>query len=375
VGTKPIVLPEALAAIISACIDDAACTTVVALVAAFFVAAFFVGAFFAAAFFVVAFFVVAFFVAAFFVAAFFVAAFFVVAFFVAAFFVAAVDASFLEVTFRAATDEAERAERSVLREALPTVDEGVWEAIRAGLRKRECASKLPTMSDLFALPVVSVADVAERQALLVLDAAGTAVHASHTAAGQHLLLRLFNDDVARPFAIANAPNPSGLLEFLIKLPPERMPRVTSLSTTDRIDASACVGRGFALHEMVGKDLLLCGVGSGIAPLRAALDAIVAQRHDFGSVALLYGVRTSGELCFKERFGAWAGLDVKVVPVVSRPAESGWAGAVGYVQDHVPPLRRPDDTAVLVCGLPDMEKALASALALRGIKAQQLRRNW
>jgi NAD(P)H-flavin reductase len=281
----------------------------------------------------------------------------------------------LRVTFGVATGDADRAEARALRGALPTVDEEVREAMCTGLRKRWCASKLHIMSDLFALPVVSVTDVAERQALLVLDAAGTAVHASHTAAGQHLLLRLFNDDVARPFAIANAPNASGRLEFLIKLPPERMPRVTSLSTTDRIDASPCVGRGFALHDMVGKDLLLCGVGSGIAPLRAALDAIVAARGDFGTVALLYGVRTPGELCFKERFGTWSGLDVKVVPVVSRPAESGWAGAVGYIQDHVPPLRRPNDTEVLVCGLPDMEKALASALALRGIGPQQLRRNW
>jgi sulfhydrogenase subunit gamma (sulfur reductase) len=231
------------------------------------------------------------------------------------------------------------------------------------------------MSDLFALSVVSVTEVAERQALLVLDAAGTAVHASHTVAGQHLLLRLFNDDVARPFAIANAPDASGRLSFLIKLPPERMPRVTSLSTSDRIEASTCVGRGFALHEWHTKDLLLCGVGSGIAPLRAALEAIVADRHRFGAVSLLYGVRTPGELCFRERFGTWAGLDVKVVPVVSRPGDSGWAGAVGYIQDHLPALARPDDTHVLVCGLPDMEKALASALAGLGVSPQQLHRNW
>lgn len=231
------------------------------------------------------------------------------------------------------------------------------------------------MSDFFALSVVSVAEVAERQALLVLDAAGTAVHASHTAAGQHLLLRLFNDDVARPFAIANAPDPSGRLEFLIKLPPERMPRVTSLSTSDRIEASTCMGRGFPLQELQGKDLLLCGVGSGIAPLRAALEAVVVERSRFGAVALLYGVRTPGELCFRERFGTWTGLDVKVVPVISRPADSGWQGAVGYIQEHLPGLARPDDTHVLVCGLPDMEKALASALAGRGIGPQRLHRNW
>jgi len=236
------------------------------------------------------------------------------------------------------------------------------------------------MTDLFALPVVSVVEVAARQALLILDASNTPVHASHVTAGQHLLLQLFDDDVPRPFALANAPDGSGRLEFLIKVPEDRMPRVLALLVGDKLPASLCIGRGFPFDIVRqvpgGADLWLCGVGSGVAPLRAAIEFLVGDRQAYGEITLLYGVRTPDELCFRERFATWAGLGVRVVPVVSRPAETSWTGATGYVQDHLPPaFARHMSTHAFVCGLPDMEKAICAALLARGVGPDQVHRNW
>lgn len=240
------------------------------------------------------------------------------------------------------------------------------------------------MSDLFALPVVSVIEVAARQALLVLDARNTAVHDSHAIAGQHLLLQLLDDDVARPYAVANAPNDSGLLEFLIKLPHDRMPRVLALMPGDTVPASPCIGRGFPFDILRQRpqraDLWLCGVGSGVAPLRAAIEFLLHDRHAWGELTLLYGVRSADELCFTEHFGVWAGLGVRVVPVVSRPAVNvdgtSWSGALGYVQDHLPAaFSRPQHTHALICGLPDMEKATCAALLTRGVGPDRVHRNW
>ena len=236
------------------------------------------------------------------------------------------------------------------------------------------------MADLFALPVVSVAKIAARQVLLVLDAAHTPVHASHVVAGQHLLLQLFNDDVPRPFAVANAPDASGRLEFLIKVPEERMTRVRALLPSDKLPASTCVGRGFPfdlIRHVPGRaDLWLCGVGSGVAPLRAAMEYLVADRTAWGDITLLYGVRTPDELCFRERYGTWAGLDVRVVPVISQPADTLWAGATGYVQEHLPArFARHESTHAFVCGLSAMEKAICAALLERGAGPDQVHRNW
>jgi len=263
------------------------------------------------------------------------------------------------------------------------------------------------MSDLFALPVVSVVEIAARQILLVLDARGTPVHSSHVTAGQHLLLQLLDDDVPRPFALANAPDASGRLEFLIKVPEDRMPRVLALLVGDKLPASACIGRGFPFdivrHVPGGADLWLCGVGSGVAPLRAAIEFLVSERQRYGDITLLYGVRTPDEIVFssvptletkpsqqtvraeprsgsgwtvRDRFGVWAGLGVRVVPVVSRPAGTSWTGATGYVQEQLPSsFARPMSTHAFVCGLPDMEKATCAALAARGVGPDHVHRNW
>lgn len=236
------------------------------------------------------------------------------------------------------------------------------------------------MSDLFALPVVSVVEIAARQILLVLDARDTPVHRSHVTAGQHLLLQLFDDDVPRPFALANAPDPGGRLEFLIKLPHDRMSRVLSLLVGDKLSASACVGRGFPFdivrHVPGGADLWLCGVGSGVAPLRAAIEFLVSERQRYGDITLLYGVRTPDEIVFRDRFGVWAGLGVRVVTVVSRPTGTSWTGATGYVQSLLPSsFARPMSTHAFVCGLTDMEKATCAALLARGVGPDQVHRNW
>jgi NAD(P)H-flavin reductase len=232
------------------------------------------------------------------------------------------------------------------------------------------------MSELHALPVVSVELVAARQALLVLDASGTTVQAGHTAAGQYVKLALFADDVARPVAIATRPGP-GKLEFLLKAPDERLAQIVSLQPGERVRASAPLGRGFPLDQARGRDVWMFAVGSGVAPLKAVIERVLEERHAFGDVVLHYGVRHVDELAFRARFGAWLGQGVRVVPVVSKPrADEAWSGLLGHVQDHLPAaFAHPDNVVAFVCGLPEMEKAVTAALLQRGVGPERVGRNW
>ena len=233
------------------------------------------------------------------------------------------------------------------------------------------------MHDLHALPVVSVDAIAARQALLVVDAAGSVVHRGHTTPGQYVKLGLFADDVPRPIALANRPGPARL-EFLIKAPDDRLAALLALSPGDKVHASAPLGRGFPVEQARGRDLWLFGVGSGVAPLKAVVEHVLADRGAYGDVVLFYGVRAVDELCFTERFGAWLGQGVRVVPVVSRPGDGdrAWSGATGHVQDHPPAaFARPDETVAFVCGLPEMEKSVAAALLQRGVGPDRVLRNW
>jgi NAD(P)H-flavin reductase len=231
------------------------------------------------------------------------------------------------------------------------------------------------MSELHALPLLSVEPIAARQALLVVDASGSAVHRGHTAPGQYLQLGLFDDDVPRPAAIASRPG-SSRLEFLLKGNDERIARILSLQPGERVRASAPLGRGFPLDHARGRDVWMFAVGSGIAPLKAVVERILEERTAFGEVVLHYGVRHVDELAFRARFGAWVGQGVRVVPVVSRPGPERWDGLTGHVQDHLPAtFARADHLIAFVCGLPEMEKAVAAALLARGVGPERVLRNW
>ncbi|MBI1945411.1 MAG: NAD-binding oxidoreductase [Deltaproteobacteria bacterium] len=235
------------------------------------------------------------------------------------------------------------------------------------------------MSDApLGLPVVSARELASRQVLLAVSVRGSGLAAAHTVPGQYSRLTL-EDGVARQFVIASPPGSSNF-EFLLKVPPERVAALTALGPEDRVLVGRPQGAGFPLVQAEGRSLFLIGVGSGIAALRSVVEHLLPRRTSFDDVTLLYGVRHHDELAFVERFGDWAGHSIKVVPVVSRPrpdqAGAGWDGATGYVQHHLPrSFAKPSRVCVFLCGLPEMEKAVAAALLERGVGPDQVHRNW
>jgi len=80
--------------------------------------------------------------------------------------------------------------------------------------------------------------------------------------------------------------------------------------------------------------------------------VLKRRADVGEITLLYGVRDAGELCFTQRFGAWAGQGIRVYPVVSQPKPGSWDGRTGHVQDYLPKeFAEPEATVAFLCGLP------------------------
>lgn len=110
------------------------------------------------------------------------------------------------------------------------------------------------------------------------------------------------------------------------------------------------GTHWPVERAHGKDLVLMAGGLGLAPLRPALEAAVANRDDFRSVTVLVGARTPGDLLFVEELLGWGGMpDVDVQITVDR-ADDAWTGRVGVVTKFVPGLHvDPSDSVALVCG--------------------------
>src|SRR5512136_775510 len=72
------------------------------------------------------------------------------------------------------------------------------------------------------------------------------------------------------------------------------------------------GNGFPL-EVMKKDILIAGGGSGFATLRSLINYIVDRRAQFGEVAVAYGARTARDLYFMQEYKGWqqAGIEVGI----------------------------------------------------------------
>lgn len=106
--------------------------------------------------------------------------------------------------------------------------------------------------------------------------------------GQYIQLRSGTESSFDPLflAIASAPNSeSGKLEFLIK-PTVENSWVTTLTTGDMVEISQVLGRGFGMkeswenqnNEYTATNILMFGAGSGIAPIKAAMESGMSNTH-------------------------------------------------------------------------------------------------
>ena len=133
------------------------------------------------------------------------------------------------------------------------------------------------------------------------------------------------------------------------------------------------GRGWDVAGGAGGDVVVVAGGIGLAPLRPAVLAVLADRASFGRVSLLYGARSPAEVLFGRELERWAaghGVDVEVTVDQADPS---WAGRVGVVTELVPGARfDPERTLALVCGPEVMMRYVAEALTTRGVPARRVR---
>jgi NAD(P)H-flavin reductase len=133
------------------------------------------------------------------------------------------------------------------------------------------------------------------------------------------------------------------------------------------------GTGWDLDSVVGRDLVLVAGGVGLAPLRPALLAAVADRGRYGRIVLIAGARGPAEFLFGDQLAGWAasaGLEVELT--VDQPAE-GWTGPVGFVTEPVARLRlEPRRCTAFLCGPEPMLRFTAATLLRKGLAAADIR---
>ncbi|HZD66608.1 MAG TPA: FAD/NAD(P)-binding protein [Acidimicrobiales bacterium] len=132
------------------------------------------------------------------------------------------------------------------------------------------------------------------------------------------------------------------------------------------------GTSWGVEGALGRDVVVVAGGVGLAALRAAVAALVANQDRYNRVVVLVGARSPAELLFAEEVGGWeTGPRMEVAVTVDR-ADPGWRGEVGVVTRLATQARfDPSNAVALVCGPEVMMRFVARALLDRGLEAQNI----
>ena len=131
------------------------------------------------------------------------------------------------------------------------------------------------------------------------------------------------------------------------------------------------GNSWPLEEAKGGDVVVVAGGIGLAPLRAAIEHLVANRDDYREVVLLYGARSPDEMLFYGQLQGWreSGVDVKYT-VDTAGAE--WDARVGLVTKLIPVAGfEGARTTAMICGPEVMMRFVSQALQDRGVAPERL----
>lgn len=213
----------------------------------------------------------------------------------------------------------------------------------------------------------------EIRSLDMLPASANIRHGVSFIPGQVAVLRAGEEQAY--FAFASAPEDMEL-EFLVKRGFGAGGTIYEMTENDRVELVEVVGRGFALDEHQGKDLVFVAMGTGVAPLRSALRHVLKHQQEFGQLVVLYGARTPDHFCYGDEVDEWEAAGVELRRVISRPDGHDWSGPTGYVQsllDHVlPDLSTP---VALICGSREMIGETRERLLQMGFAPEAILTNY
>lgn len=170
------------------------------------------------------------------------------------------------------------------------------------------------------------------------------------------------------FSICSSPEERNMFENTVR----RVGRVTTalfnVKPGERLGIRGPYGKPWPLEKVAENDLILIAGGMGLAPLRPVIHYVARHRDLYGSVDILYGARTPGDMIYTYEFDSWRNIpNVRLYLTVDYvPPATLWEHDVGVVTEllrYVKPRTR--YTTVFICGPEVMMKFTAQLLLRMG----------
>jgi len=175
-----------------------------------------------------------------------------------------------------------------------------------------------------------------------------------------------------PISISSSSSRGGSLELCIRRAGLVTGALHRARRGARIGIRGPFGSHFPLEKMKGHDVLLIAGGLGLAPLRAAIFAVIENRADFGAVHILYGTKNPSQLLYDYQYEEWRRIDDIDLRVIVEEPDSGWSGPVGLITQLLDDVEvEPQQTFAIVCGPPVMFKFVCGRLSRLGMPMQRM----
>ncbi|MDX8396143.1 MAG: FAD-binding oxidoreductase [Mariprofundaceae bacterium] len=184
-----------------------------------------------------------------------------------------------------------------------------------------------------------------------------------------------SDPAPAYFAIASSPHETEYYEFVVKKTEGMANYLINLEPSAVIEIEGPMGKGFDLTPFHGLDVILMGVGTGIAPLRSVWENIIQHRSSFASVSIYAGFLTPLHCLLTNELEALEQHEIQVHVSLAKGGH-GWDGPIGFVQDGL--LKdRPDGKHAVAClaGMSTMVDACTETLQHLGFDDSRILLNF
>jgi sulfhydrogenase subunit gamma (sulfur reductase) len=190
-------------------------------------------------------------------------------------------------------------------------------------------------------------------------------------AGQCVMVSLFGIGECM-FAISSPPSQRDFIEISVMRHGKVTRAFHELETGDTVGVRGPYGNHFDVISWKGKNLVFIGGGIGQAPLRSVYYDVLSHRKDYGTIDIIYGARTSNDLCYKEELRELEQRNDVNIHLSIDKKEDQWTHFVGFVPDNLIRIHpSPKNSIAVTCGPPIMIVHVIENLLRLGFSEQQI----
>lgn len=133
-----------------------------------------------------------------------------------------------------------------------------------------------------------------------------------------------------PVSISGDPSDSSKLVHTVRNVGAVTDALSKLKKGDQLGVRGPFGSAWPVVEAEGNDVVIIAGGIGLAPLRPAIEHVLANRSKYGRFVVLYGARSPADVLYMKQLQSWRGRLDTYVDVTVDHAGRDWAGNVGVV---------------------------------------------